>query len=447
MRNENGDSIAPVSCFHDGMGSFDMVPVANGKYYVTLNQGNTSKKFNLPAVAEKGLTFRITAFPTSRRFQISQQGDNIDLQPAYIVGQIQHHVVFTIPLNPAQNNIDRTISTKDLNSGILQLTVFNKNHIPIAERLTFIDNKEYRQKATLTSDTINFSPKSRNRLSLSFPDTVMGSFSVAITDPEYETDLMRSQSIISSLLLTSDLKGYVNNPVYYFDADPDSARIAADILMMTHGWRRFKWTELSKISAAPLRYPDPGYISIGGKIQKRDRKAPLADKDLFAMVSPVEDSTNSSMQFIHTDAEGRFQLDSLIFFGKSQFLVSDIGGKKGKWLDIHPDSDSLYIYSGLSLPANRPIGEEEMEAITAVSAKIGYDFDRISKEKGELLKEVVLKVRKKTPLQELEEKYTSGLFGTPAPTTIDLMNTTEKIWQNNILTISRDVYRASMLKK
>lgn len=431
VKNETGDSIAAFSSYHDGMGMFDINPSKDAKYYVQLNDDPFFTKYYLPVASASGIVFRLMPDPKGRYFEIYQQPADPSLKAAYIIGQMQHRVIFRLELNADKNDINGFINTQKLNSGILQATIFNKEGMPLAERVCFIDNKEYWQKAELIADTVNFSEKARNHFTLSFTDTVGGSFSVAITDPDYSTESLRKENIISSLLLTSDLKGYVHDPAYYFSAADDSVNNALDILMMVHGWRRFKWTELADISGVPLRYHDPGYITITGKVNIRDTKKPLSQKELFLLISSLEDSLNTSIQFMQTDDHGKFRLDSLIFFGKTRFFVSDVQGRKNKWLDIYPDADSIatsFLFPGINTKQFLPGGVR----LNDISSKLAYDYESILKANGQMLEGITVKVKKKSSVQELEERYTSGLFAGLTEKTIDLVNTNEKIYQNNI---------------
>ncbi len=433
VKTETGDSVAAFSCYHDGMGMFEINHSKDSKYYVLLNDDPTLTKYYLPAASVSGVVFRLMPRPMGRYFELYQQPGNTSLMPDYMIGQMQHRVVFKMKLNGEKSFINGFINTQQLNSGVLQITVFNKDGMPLAERLTFIDNKEYLQQAELITDTVNFSEKGRNYFTLSFPDTVGGSFSVAITDPYYSAEVSRKENIISNLLLTADLKGYIHNPVYYFSAEADSAITAMDILMMTHGWRRFKWTELTGISTATPRYQDSGFITITGKVNIRDTRKPLPLKELFILLIPMEDSLNSSMRFMSTDDQGKFRMDSLIFFGKTKFYVSDMQGKKNKWLDIYTNGDSIKTSFGLQ--PMHPVKQFFSSAGTApldFSSRLAYDYDYILKANGLMLEGVTLKVKKKSAVQELEERYASGLFTGLTEKTIDLVNTKEAIYQNNI---------------
>ncbi len=431
VKNENGDSLAEFTSYHDGMGIFDINPSKQVKYYVSLKDDLSFTKYFLPDVSVSGIVFRLLPKPQGRYFELYQQPGDLSLKPDYMIGQMQHHVVFKMKLDGEKNDINGFINTQQLNSGVLQVTIFNKQGMPLAERLSFIDNKEYLQKAEVIIDTVNFSEKGRNSFTVSFPDTVGGSFSVAITDPNYSIESVRKENIISNLLLTSDLKGYIYNPAYYFSADPDSALNAVDMLMMTHGWRRFKWTELASRSVAPLQYRDPGYITITGKVNIRDTKKPLSQKQLFLLLNPLEDSLNSSMQFMETDAQGKFRLDSLIFFGKTRFFVSDMQGNKNKWLDIYPDADSVKTYFDLSTDIKHFL-LPTVAGVNPITSRLAYDYESVLKAKGEMLEGVTVKTKKKSAVQELEERYASGLFSGLTEKTIDLVNTNEKVYQNNI---------------
>jgi hypothetical protein len=53
------------------------------------------------------------------------------------------------------------------------------------------------------------------------------------------------------------------------------------------------------------------------------------------------------------------------------------------------------------------------------------DYDAIKNAKGVMLEGVTVKARKKTPIEELEEKYAAGMFSGGDSKTIDLVNTKE----------------------
>ncbi len=429
LRNEKDQEITTFSSYHDGMGMFEFTPQPNEKYYVVLTSDPLNRNY-LPASTDKGITLAVATTQLDLSFDIQQSAADITMQAAYVVGQMQHRIVFRQELGSGKQQVSGRVNTDKLNSGILQITAFNKDGIPLAERLCFIDNKEYIQQGELVVDTVNFAGKGRNHFSLVMKDTVQGSFSISITDPAYDLLPAREHNIYSGLLLTSDIKGYVHNPAWYFTANPDSARRAVDLVMMVNGWRRFKWEDLSKNKIPGNGYKDLSYITLSGKANMLDSKKPFADKDLLlTMTNP--DST-STVQIIPTDAQGNFRLDSMFFWGNTRLLFSDVRGNKSQFIEVKMSADSL----AKSFPLQAI--EKKLSLITASSyvmqqAKLAADYDEIQKASGLMLEGITVKgKRKKTPTQELEEKYTTGLFSGASDHVIDLVNNKELTPQRNV---------------
>jgi hypothetical protein len=335
-------------------------------------------------------------------------------------------------LDKTKNEMAGFIDTRQLRSGVMHLTVFAADSLPLAERLIFIDNKENIQQGQLLADSINTGKRERNKLTFFIPDSVAGNFSIAVTDEAYETEARKTSNIVSSLLLSSDIRGHVHDPAWYFTAPADSAKNGLDLVMMVNGWRRFYWSQIQKLAAATPVYKDPGFISVSGIVNIRDTKKPLADKPLLLMMSSLQDSVNSSMQMINTDSLGYFRLDSMIFSGTARFLFSDISEKKKKRLDVQIDKDSIRTAYLLSPVDKSRFTPRTVFIKSAAENKMTFDYESILKAEGQLLKGITIKVKKKSPLQELEEKYTSGMFSGVSVKTIDLINTNEKIYQNNI---------------
>ncbi|MEI9810345.1 MAG: hypothetical protein WDO16_22105 [Bacteroidota bacterium] len=113
-----------------------------------------------------------------------------------MIGQMQHHVVFKTALKEEKNEMTGMIQTAKLSSGILHITVFNKDGLPLAERLTFVDNKEYIQAGDILTDTLDFTDRGKNHFTLSLKDTVSGSFSVSVYDAAFDTRSVREREYI-----------------------------------------------------------------------------------------------------------------------------------------------------------------------------------------------------------------------------------------------------------
>lgn len=430
IKNDKGDSITSFSTQHDGMGMFDITPAAGTKYYASSrNIADPAVKYYLPDAGTNGIIFRIIPSGSSKFFEIIQPPADSLFTAAYMIGQLQHQVVFRNNFPAGKSSITGTLDVSHLSSGILQVTVFNKFNMPLAERLCFIDNGEYRLKGNIKTDTLNFTARGKNVFHLQLSDTVVGSFSVSVTDADYSLWDTRQHNIISSFLLSSDLRGYIHNPALYFAAPPDSTEAALDLLMMTNGWRRFKWTALLKSAPAPSRYKDPGYIQVSGKVNIQDTRKYLLSKPFLVFITS-QDSTKVMRMGI-TDDKGYFHLDSLLFFGKANMLFKDIRGKKSDLFNIELSADSITRSFPLPKPS-RQYFDEARELAREKETKIGFDFDAVAMAEGIMLDAVTVKAKKKSDIELLDEKYASGMFSGFSEHTINLVNTEEKIYQNNI---------------
>lgn len=427
--NARNDSITSFSSFHDGMGSFEMIPNENANYYVMLDADESKQKFFLPASANKGIALSMIPHPQGIFFEIQQVVASTSFKAAYMLGQMQHQIVFRQEFTGTKDVLQGLINTEKLNSGILQITIFNKDDLPIAERLYFVNNKEYLLNAEVETDTLNFSEKSRNHFKFRLKDTIQGSFSIAITDAGFSFTPSRQESILSSLLLTADLKGTVHNPAWYFSADNDSTQNAIDYLMMTNGWRRFKWVDLKDDLKTKKLNTDPAFITIAGKVTLQGTKKPFALKQLIAIIS--SEGIGQRTQMIFTDQNGIFKLDSLLFFGKARIFLIDTRGKKSQYIDVVQTGDSIVKKFSL------PFSFDESVVATQINREANPSifkavFEYLEKEKGLMMEEVTLKVEKKSPSDLLEEKYTSGLFSSESVRTFDLINTDQYITDNTI---------------
>ncbi|MGN7785667.1 hypothetical protein ACTJIJ_14150 [Niabella sp. 22666] len=418
IKSETGEVVTSFKSQHDGMGSFPIIPLPGGSYFATLK--GTEEKYPLPQSTDKGIAFSVRNTAKGKQFRIQYNSTDEAFKPAYLVGQMENQVLFKHPINGDKKEITGVIPTTDFFSGILQLTVFNKDEMPLAERLTFINNKDYVLPATLKVDTLNAEARKRNRFSIALSDTIIGNFSVSVTDADSEIEPFRSQNIYSWFLLNSDLRGYIHNPAYYFNNQSDSTQAALDLVMMTNGWTRFKWTDVAQNKLPPAKYKDPGYITLSGQILLEGTKKPLANRDVIMMRSAVDTTVakRGATTLLQTDSTGHFKLDSLFFTDKNKILFSEVRGNKSKFIRVKLDADSLNRKFGVE-----PIPMPQDSSAVLKNNAIVNAYDEYIKAQGLVLENVIVKARQKTEVEKLDEQYASGLFsGGINSRTIDLRN-------------------------
>src|SRR5690606_11349889 len=104
------------------------------------------------------------------------------------------------------------------------------------------------------------------------------SVAVYLTDDLPETS---QPSIDTWLLFTSEIKGQIENPEFYFSGNEVAAR-AMDDVMLTHGWRRYKAEALVKNEFQPRYLPEPYGHLIQGQILSRNGNHPLPNRPILA---------------------------------------------------------------------------------------------------------------------------------------------------------------------
>lgn len=418
IKSGSGEVVTSFRSLHDGMGTFPVIPLPAGTYYATLKGSDV--RYPLPQSTDNGICFSVRNTAKGKQFKIQYAGTGDAFKPAFLVGQMENQVLFKHPINGDKKEITGIIPTTEFYSGILQLTVFNKEEMPLAERLTFINNNDYILPATLKVDTLNTEARKRNRFSISLTDTIIGNFSIAVTDADTETEPYRSQNIHSWFLLNSDLRGYIHNPAYYFINNADSTQAALDLVMMTNGWSRFKWTDVIQNKLPKTIYKDSGYITLSGQILLEGTKKPLANRDVIMMRSSLDTGAarRANTSLFQTDSSGRFKMDSLVFLDRNKILFSEVRGNKSKYIRVKFDADSLNRKFSI-VPIDIPADSNSMAKNSAIVSA----YDEYIKEQGLMLENVTVRVRQKSETEKLDEQYASGLFsGGINSRTLDLRN-------------------------
>ena len=83
--------------------------------------------------------------------------------------------------------------------------------------------------------------------------------------------------IFTDLLLTSDLKGYIHQPGYYFASPSPRKQTELDILLMVHGWRKYDMSQaISTAPFTPLQLPEAQLV-LNGQVKSTILKNKLKD--------------------------------------------------------------------------------------------------------------------------------------------------------------------------
>ncbi len=422
VENNKGVKIDSLRAIHDGMGYFYIFPQPGESFSAKWKDPKGTEHITeLPAIKHTGVSMQVVISENRRSFFVNAAPDVAStLGDIHLIGTMNQHEVFKLTKDISSGVIKGIIPTENLPTGILTITAFDGQWRPLAERITYINNQEYLFNAEMNVEHWGLNKRARDEISITVPDSLAASFSIAVTDNNIDTD--SSDNIISHLLLTGDLRGQVYDPAYYFSNNSDTISQQLDLVMLTHGWRRFKWEDITAGKLPKILYPkDTSYLNLSGKIYGA-LPSQLRDAGSIVVLMRREKKENK-MAVIPIQPNGTFTDPSIILF----------------------DTTSVYY----QLPKSKGLGdasvqfmENRLPPFSTNSAATGFYNNQLSdtagnyrhlqladqeKElasfyKAKVLEDVVVTAKTKKPVEILDEKYTSGLFSGGDAYQFDLLN-------------------------
>lgn len=418
IRTDQGVLITTFSSHHYGIGKFILKPKTGSNYYADVQTADGTMTFALPVVFDSGVALRVENGKGEKKFTLSHKSrDNISPADLFLSVKLNNDIVYEKDIFfDGYSSVIGHLITDSLPSGILHFTLFSSGK-PVAERLSFVDNGEYRSQCEieLKRSVLN---ETDNAIELIFPDTLLRNISIAISDLG-NCSTVNSDNIYSRFLLTSYLKEYVYNPSYYFEPDNDSVNIALDNLLLTHKWDRYSPEKIPENQLHEKKYSDGYLINISGLITDVLLSKPVGNGVLDVLISSGDSALYSYS--IQVNGEGKFLIDSLLIFEQSKifYTYTDKKGKE-KPVVVKLDKDELSeIFNNAKLvflsgiPGNLNTG-------------VKYDNERKDDKNDDfavkMLDSVVVAAKPKRKLDIMNEKYTSELFSTGGKIKIDNIN-------------------------
>ncbi|MFK7776436.1 MAG: carboxypeptidase-like regulatory domain-containing protein [Saprospiraceae bacterium] len=308
--NGTGVIVSRFKSYHQGMGAFDLNVFKGGKYTAKITKPqNIVGEFPLPDVLEKGNVMQVVDVDKDK---VKVKVQNVDNESLTLVLQSQGKIYNSISTSANAGVHLLEISTEDTPIGLAQLTLFDNQERPHAERLFFL-NKEKTLDVKITTDKDQYLPREKVSMKIAVKDEdgkpVKGNFSVGVTDDKLLSFADDKQGkMLAYLLLESDLKGAIEEPNFYFEskekhADKDQS-LALDYLMMTHGWRRFTWKNKEHNAIAQLPFLNEKAIVAGVVMDDFGQVV----KDAIVRIEGMEES-------VVTDEKGRFSFENVSLGG------------------------------------------------------------------------------------------------------------------------------------
>ncbi len=428
IQDGSGKQVLTFRSEHDGMGKFLVTPdKGDSLTAVWTDKSGMERRTPLPAVMSTGAVLRVLTSAEKVLFSVARSSEGApDLKHLTIMAHMHQHLVYKARINLEDNFMSGgTIPTGQLPTGVLQITLFSATNVPLAERVVFVNNHDFDFEPTLSVMQKGVAKRGRNNLVLEVPDTLKSDLSMAVTDADADGNLPGDDNIVSRLLLTGDIKGYVHDPYYYFSNSSDSLKNQLDLVMMTHGWRRFKWDQLALGKVPVIKNPIEDYLALKVEVLGIDPYRISKDESLNVILTK-KDSSSQMIGVPHLSG-AKFGVAGLVFYDTAKaYYQFNVNHKLG-------DEAAISFNNGLlkagknAKPLTKPYDGwtpedsaffRRNQAILDEAARVKPFEDR----KVQTLQAAVVHARQKTDAEKLDEKYASGLFAGGDATTFDLVN-------------------------
>lgn len=434
--NDKSKIVDTIKVAHDGMGvlNFKIIPGENYQLNWTDENGQKSTT-QVPQGLKSGVTLKVTMDNEKAFAQVERTAEVPDNYKylRLLVHQNQH-LIYTVEFKGEDRLTQKaSLPIDELPTGVLQLSLFTKDWVPIAERIVFVNNRLHEYNAKLSIPLTNLLKRGKNVIEILVSDTAASNMSIAVTDASIV--MPEQQNIYSDFLLSSEIRGKVYQPAYYFSSDADSIAAHLDLVMLTNGWRKFDWEKV-KAGILPVnKFPfETDFMKITGKVYGSLVNKIPPDLQLNLVIS----SKDSSKKFLNMSVmkDGSFEEKNIFFFDTARVFYGFNGNAR------LTDQVQVQIQNGLLHQEFRKINlgiNNYLQGWSDSMARAKLNFYLLEQEKlkkqmeSATLQEVVVKSKVKSPLQILESKYTSGLFSGGDGYSFDLSDDASSMGAQDVL--------------
>ena len=299
---ENGKDIAKLESVHDGMGFVFILPIKGASYKAVLSDG---REFPFAEVVSSGLSVHLRKQTDEYLEFLLSQPKGAAAQAIKLEGKMRGGLCCTAT-GTLSEKLKIRIPLKEFPmQGIAEFTLYNADGQPMAERLVYI-HPERKLHIELNTDSARYFTRGKGKLNVKVTDEagnpVQAHLGLSIFDRAYQNEL-NPENMLSYCYLSTEIKGNIHNPAYYFDSNNKDRQAALDLLLLTQGWRRYVWEKADTAMLADCFLSDEikGKQIIGKKKQKE-----LANGGQLIQVS----GPSTKSQFIIVDSLGRFTVST-----------------------------------------------------------------------------------------------------------------------------------------
>jgi hypothetical protein len=348
--DENGVLIKTFELNKLGMGSVLLDITGNIILNCRINlTGEQKLIYPLPLAEKQGIIAQVNQNNDKLLLRVATNrqtfvNDQIFYLMVHNRGLVQ--LIYSIELNPETKDKRIDLDKSEFLNGVNCLTVFNEQFDPVAERLFYVENSTIKgglkNDLSFRNDTLSLDLTSLD----SDGKPVSANLSLSVL-PGGSTANSFSNSLMAEVLLKSGLKGFVENPNYYFE-ETDTIRLNdLDNLLISQGWRKYNWNLIKDTTSRTLTYEIENGFAVNGNLARWSKKRSKSDCQVF-----LHSSNNQIYRLSDVDSLGGFSFTDLYFPDSTQVYINVLNNK-GKVVGNKVNTSVTPIYTCIS-PIKKP---------------------------------------------------------------------------------------------
>lgn len=311
------------STVHDGMGVFTFTP-SGSRNTVQITADGTTRSFTLPQAESDGCSMRVRQVGDSLHIHISPSEHFWEMELGLTV-TCRGELMDFRTVDMTSHDMELTLSMHGIPEGVCHICLFDRNGTVYSSRHFYHRSMTASYPVlNVTTDKKSFAPFERINLKLELTDgqgkPFRDRFCLSVRDTRGQSSVLAGD-IRTDFLLSSDLKGYIENPSWYFESEDSCRDCALDILTMVQGWERYDWQTMTGMTEFTEVHRLEKQLTLNGWVLNPAGSKPLEDVEVLAAMMPTDKSLSETYTY-RTDSSGYFGFDiGAEFYGKAKFSI------------------------------------------------------------------------------------------------------------------------------
>jgi len=312
------------STVHNGMGSFEFTP-QNRRNSVEISYDGSTRTFQLPQAETSGCSMEVTQDGSDNLKIIIDGTPDLAGTVMGITLTCRGELMDFSTVELGSKPMEKSISLFGVPEGVCRLNLFDQNGNVYASRSLYHRSQTVRTPMLqVTPDNEKYDPFQKVSLKLELKDAkgqpFRDRFCISVRDTRGQGNAF-TDDLRTFMLLSSDLKGLIEDPSWYFEQTDESRDQALDLLCMVQGWERYDWNTMTGQKEFVERHRLEESLTLNGWVLNPSGKKKLGGVNVLAALTP-NDKTQSEVYTYQTDTSGYFGFNiGVDFYDKARFTI------------------------------------------------------------------------------------------------------------------------------